>query len=107
MNELRKQYDQLQSDTHTAFDNLLTGTPFQFLKPDMDLNEDLDQLPNVDYINSMGDQVYVRIKMIDAEGVIHYTKDEDQTAHGTMTFSDINDLYNKISLIEAMEEFIS
>ena len=102
----RDKYDALEVEVCKAFIALVKDKDIIFLTDDMNLEDDIDELPNVDKINSNGDQYFVRVLSI-VNGFLNVVEDENHTKTNTITFDDINDLYFAISLVEAIEYQLS
>ncbi len=114
MASLRDKFNLLQSECYKRFSDLLRdNASYNFvsrLSEGIDLEEATmhSLLPLIAFtIESNGSQTFEHVLDITADGEINTVKEEDITKKRVRKFSDVNDVYYMIELIEAMEEFLS
>lgn len=110
---LKERFNLLQSSCYKRFSELLSGnTSYNFFNElkDVDLEEATmnSLLPYIAFtIESNGKQSFEYVLEVTSDGEIHTVKEDDYNVKRVRKFSDVNDVYYMIELIEAMEEFLS
>lgn len=103
METLMSKYQALDAEAFEAFENILKEKgQIDFFTSDMSFEENLDELPMVDRSNSMGDTVFLRVLSVLSGGLLDVVEDENQTKQFQIGFSEINDIYFKINLVDEM-----
>lgn len=99
--QLYNRYKELDKDLTQAFKELTEGKEIVFAELNTDDYWDLwEDLPEADYINKHGEHEDLKIAQIKDSKLITLDKEQEETV---INFQDINDIYYKLKLIEAVE----
>lgn len=111
MATLREQMDNLETELSQQFGRLQEmDTDYEFFTEEDIENGEHDQTDWYEYWYEFrtdpGNVIDIFIQKIDKEG-IHYIKADDSSERGTIQFTNLATIRDKVNVIENMEEFIT
>lgn len=108
MSTLRIEHTQLELKVIEKYDELIDkiGGVTLYDVEEEECDEDYTDCECITYVNRSGDNVDAKVLQIVKDKGIYIAKDEDDSAKFWIKLSDVSSLYDKISIVEILENIL-